>query len=117
MNVELPSILGTPYTGETLTADRGGWTGYPVPSFTYQWQRGGVDIGGETGTTYVVDALDEGENITVEVTATNSEGSAMAESDPVVGLGAAPVVGDAYLLEIGDDLLLESGDRMLLEAA
>jgi hypothetical protein len=117
VNVVLPVILGDPTVGETLTATTGSWAAYPNPTFAYQWQRGGVDIGGETGATYVVDALDEGEDITVEVTATNSEGSAMAESAAVVG-EAAPGGGDpAYLLETGDTFLLESGDRMLLEAA
>jgi hypothetical protein len=117
VNVALPEISGSPVVGSTLTGSAGAWTGVPYPTFAYQWQRGGVDIGGETGSTYVVDALDVGENITVEVTATNSEGSAMAESAAVVG-EAAPVVGDpAYLLETGDTFLLESGDRMLLEAA
>ena len=117
VNVVLPAILGDPTVGETLTATTGGWSAYPNPTFAYQWQRDGVDIGGETGSTYVVDALDVDADITVEVTATNSEGSAMAESAAVVGL-AAPSGGDpAYLLETGDTFLLESGDRMLLEAA
>jgi hypothetical protein len=88
VNSGAPFIEGTPTVGSTLTANVGNWSGYPSPTYTYQWQRGGVDIGGETGQTYVVDALDVGEDITVEVTATNSEGSAMAESVAVVGLAA-----------------------------
>jgi hypothetical protein len=117
VNTAAPFIEGTPTVGSTLTANVGGWTGYPSLTYTYQWNRDGTPIGGETGSTYVVDAADVGEDITVTVTATNSEGSASETSAAVVG-EAAPSGGDpAYLLETGDTFLLESGDRMLLEAA
>lgn len=115
INNSLPLILGTPIVGSTLTATNGSWSASPSPTFTYQWKADGVNITGATSATYVVDAADVGADITVTVTATNSEGSASATSDPVVGTAAS--TASAYLLETGDALLLESGDRMLLEAA
>ncbi len=72
------SITGTPEDGETLTAQRTA-TGYPSPSFTYQWQASGTNIGGQTAQTIVLDAagmgLTNGETISCEITATNTEGS------------------------------------------
>ena len=32
-----PSVLGTLRVGRTITAVKGTWTGYPAPTFTYQW--------------------------------------------------------------------------------
>jgi len=32
-----PNITGTSLVGKTLTAAKGTWTGYPTPTFTYQW--------------------------------------------------------------------------------
>ncbi len=35
--VEKPTISGSPIVGRQLVANKGRWTGTPVPSFTYQW--------------------------------------------------------------------------------
>ena len=32
-----PTVTGTSTVGRTLTAAKGTWTGYPTPTFTYQW--------------------------------------------------------------------------------
>lgn len=32
-----PTVRGTAVVGNTLTAVRGTWTGYPTPTYTYQW--------------------------------------------------------------------------------
>jgi hypothetical protein len=113
VNVDGPTIFGPANVGNTLTSDRGGWTGYPYPTFTYQWRQNGLNISGETGTTYVVRVGDIGQNITLRVTATNSEGSAGATSNTLVGAGGGE---PAYLKEDGETILLETGSRMLLEA-
>ena len=111
-NVVLPSISGIAAVGYTLTVDKGGWNGDPVISYVYQWNRNGVFITGETGTTYDVVLADVGEEITVTVFASNAYGNANATSLPVFPTANA---GDAILQENGDFLLTEAGDRLLLD--
>jgi hypothetical protein len=78
-----PAIAGDTGLGDTLTATAGTWSGVPAPSLSYQWLRGGVEIAGETGTTYVITLADSGASITVRETATNSEGSAFEVSNAI----------------------------------
>lgn len=83
VNTVLPTISGTPTEGQTLTAADGTWTGTPSPTLTRKWQRDGVDIGGATGTTYVLVTADVGTEVRVLVTGTNTAGSSAAASSPV----------------------------------
>lgn len=76
-----PSISGDP--DATLFASPGTWSGNPSPSFAYQWKRDGVSISGATSSTYTTTPADLNTAITVQVTATNSEGSAVATSSAV----------------------------------
>ena len=92
-NTVLPAITGTTGFGDTLTCSTGTWSGVPAPTYTYQWQRGGVNIGGQTAATHVIVAADLGATLTCEVTATNAVGSAMAES-----VGTAVPSLDAQIL-------------------
>jgi hypothetical protein len=85
-NAVAPRVLGPPFVGSTLSADPGTWSGFPIPSLTYQWKRcntvgaGCVDIGGQTTSTYIPVVGDVGSVIRVLVTATNTLGSASALS-------------------------------------
>ena len=85
-NTALPTISGTAAQGSTLTAANGTWSGYPTPSFAYQWLRcnsggsGCGNISGATSQTYVPQAADIGSTIAVKVTATNASGSGNATS-------------------------------------
>lgn len=115
VNVAIPVISGSPVVGQTITASTGSWSGYPYPTFAYQWKRGGVAIVGATNSSYQVVLADVGQSITVTVTATNASGSASATSDPVTGQAAS--TGSALLLNDGSYLLLEAGGHLLLEAA
>jgi predicted secreted protein len=84
VNTQLPAISGSdgsPTSGDTLTAFYGIWTGEPT-SFTYQWKKDTVAIGGATNKTYLVAGGDSTHAITVSVTGTNSAGSATATSIP-----------------------------------
>jgi hypothetical protein len=81
VNTVAPVVTGTGYVGFTLTTTDGTWTG--SPTFAYQWQRSGVDIGGATSSTYVVTLADEGVPVRCVVTATNGDGSASANSNAI----------------------------------
>lgn len=86
-NTVAPAITGTTEVGETLTVSDGTWTGTPTPSVTRQWQRGTsgsfANISGATGSTYVLQNADLGNNIRVVETATNTEGTTTANSNTV----------------------------------
>ncbi len=84
VNSALPAIAGTPQEGQTLTADPGTWSGNPT--YAYQWLRcdgagGNCTPVGAGSTSYDLTGPDVGSTIRVEVTATNSGGSASATSD------------------------------------
>ena len=74
-----PTISGNNWTGQTLTAVAGTYTG--ATSVTGQWQRNGVNISGATSLTYVQVVADAGSNITYYETATNSFGTTNGTSN------------------------------------
>lgn len=84
VNLVPPAISGAPEAGETLTAADGLWiydgTAGP-PSQTLQWQRGGVDIAGATGSNYTVQAADVGAGLRVIEMLTDANGSRSAPSE------------------------------------
>jgi len=82
----VPTITGTPKVGLTLTATAATSSGLPTPTDTFQWQRsddgstGWANISGAVNTTYTAVSADEGKFLRVVQTATNSVGSATANS-------------------------------------
>jgi hypothetical protein len=58
VNTVAPAVTGTATVGQTLSTTNGTWLGAPAPTFTYQWQRSGSNIGGATSSTYVLVAAD-----------------------------------------------------------
>jgi hypothetical protein len=105
-NTSAPVITtdGTPETGETISSSSGAWGGYPSPTFAYQWQRdtggGFANISGATSATYVLAIGDEGHPVRCRVTATNSQGSASANSSsitPSAPAGPATPYADAVM--------------------
>jgi len=105
-NTTPPTISGTARDGDTLTVEEGTWTGDDPKTFTYQWQRCDVnglncaDVAGATGVTYAVQTSDVGNRQRVRVTATNTTGSATANSQPTAQVtppeGATLVSGGRY---------------------
>lgn len=88
-NSVAPVISGTGTEGNTLTVTSNGtWANSPT-SYTFQWKRGGTNIAGETGSTYLLSATDVGTNITCAVTATNAGGSASATSNAIGPISAS----------------------------
>jgi hypothetical protein len=100
VNTVLPAITGTTTVGDVLTVSDGTWTGTAVISYTYQWFRDGVAIGGETAATHTIVSADAGTTLTATVTATNANGTA-AESDTQAVPAIAPV--NTVLPVITDD--------------
>jgi hypothetical protein len=96
-NQTAPTIAGKAMVGQTLTANKGEWSGSPT-TFTYQWQRcdndgsSCGDISGATAQKYKLTDADVGNTVRVQVKATNSDGSATASSKPtdVISGNAAP---------------------------
>ena len=73
-----PAITGTAQVGETLTASTSGIAdadGLTSAAFGYQWQAGGADISGATGSTYTLADADEGAAISVTVSFTDNAGN------------------------------------------
>ena len=91
VNTVAPVISGSTTLGSTLTSTTGTWTGIPTPTYSYQWKRNGSNIGGATNSTYVTTLADSSANITCDVTATNTAGSATAGSNTITLPSYAPV--------------------------
>ena len=91
VNTVAPAISGSTTLGSVLTTTDGTWTGTATITFTYQWKRGGVSIGGATASTYTLVAADSSENITCVVTGTNVAGSASATSNTIAASNFNPV--------------------------
>jgi len=90
VNVSAPVVFGHDSDGSTLTSTRGSWTGYPYPTYSYQWKSDAANVGTDQNT-YVTQAGDIGKSITCVVTATNTEGSADQASNGItVTESAAP---------------------------
>ncbi len=88
-----PVASGSTQQGSTLSCTTGVWAGNPAPTYTYQWRRNGVAIGGAASNTYVTQGPDVGQPITCRVTATNAGGSATGDSNAITPVPAgAPEV-------------------------
>lgn len=83
VNTVAPVVSGNPVVGQTLSTTNGTWSGIPAPTYTYQWQRNGSNITGATSQTYVLQQADAGNSIRCVVTATNTAGSASANSNTI----------------------------------
>lgn len=94
-----PTVTGTAQEGQTLTAATGSWSGTAPLSYVYQWKRcdssGGscLAVAGATQASYSLSANDVGATMKVQVTASNSAGSATATSTAtgVVSASLVPV--------------------------
>jgi hypothetical protein len=108
VNIDSPTISGTPQVGEALTARNGTWENSPT-EFRYRWLR--CNQGGNScvllasdGRTYRVGEIDVGRTLRVRVTAVNADGSTNARSEQtdVVGSNAAPLTNTSRPTITGD---------------
>ncbi len=85
VNTGLPVISGTDQEAKTLTLTTGAWSGSPT-GYAYQWQdcnalgEGCLSIAGAKASSYTLTAGDVGGTVRAVVTATNTGGSASANS-------------------------------------
>ena len=111
-NTVLPVVSGDVEVGETLSVTAGTWTGNPAPTISYQWFVDGAEAVGETSNSYVIQASDAGLMVSVEVTATNSGGSA-TEEVAVGPVNAAPANTDLPVIsgtaQVGQTLSVSEG--------
>jgi hypothetical protein len=100
--ITLPSGDTQPVVGRFLTAGVGSWDGaFPI-SYKFQWKRCDagdrlngtcVDIANATSSFYTATSADLGKRLRVQVTATNSLGSATQNSEPTeIVIAIAPKV-------------------------
>jgi hypothetical protein len=90
-NNTLPLVTGTPTVGETLQSTTGTWSGYPAPSYGYQWVRGAsTDIVGATSANYQLTDAEFNTTVKCRVTATNTAGTASETSAPTANIAAGP---------------------------
>ncbi len=74
--VGVPIITGTATEDQTLTADVSGISDADgLGSFSYQWLRNGANIAGATGSTYTLGDADVGDQISVQVSYTDGQGT------------------------------------------
>jgi len=74
------TISGTATQGETLTASNNLADADGLGTINYQWKAGGSDIGGATGSTYVLTEAEVGQTITVVASYTDGHGTAEQKS-------------------------------------
>jgi hypothetical protein len=100
------TISGSAAYGSTVTINPGTWTGYPTPTYTYQWYSTNTGNVGTGATTYTIPASDVGYKLTVFVTANNGVGGGVqinsAFTDFItrpayVSSGSATITGTAYI--------------------
>jgi len=93
VNTVLPAITGTVEFGEILTLSDGTWDD-PAATFAYAWLRAGTLITGADASTYTITRADIGYTLVGRVTATNVDGSTVADSAATVAVPSTLIVED-----------------------
>jgi hypothetical protein len=92
-----PAVSGNAQEGQTLTSSTGSWSGTSPLTYAYQWLRcdpAGANcapITGATANSYLLGSSDVGSTARSRVTASNTAGSASAQSSPTEVVVSAPI--------------------------
>jgi hypothetical protein len=89
-NVVLPSLVGNGAVGSVVTCNPGAWSGSPSPTFTFNFKLDTVSVQSGASNTYTPLIGDDTKTLTCTVTATNTEGSANADTSNSLVIGTAP---------------------------
>jgi len=89
-NVVLPSLVGNGAVGSVVTCSPGAWSGSPSPTFTFNFKLDTVSVQSGASNTYTPLIGDDTKTLTCTVTATNTEGSANADTSNSLVIGTAP---------------------------
>jgi len=100
VNTVAPALSdSTPVYNQAISTTTGTWTSITTPTYAYQWQRNGSNIGGATSSSYTITSSDVGATVRCVVTATNPFGSTAANSNTSSTVAAivpnAPTIGTA----------------------
>lgn len=113
-----PSLTGSTALGSTITVSLGAASGTPAPTLTGTLTRPGKAAAAVLdGATFAVEAADQGGTITLDVTATNSAGSATASASVQIDAPVIPAVTDFYGTSLGQipfDLRLDEPAKQTL---
>lgn len=117
VNDVAPVVSGTAAVGSVLSVTDGTWT--PTPAgYSYQWRRGGDNIGSATADTYTLVEADLGELIDCVVTADDGSGGfTSAPSNSVGPIAAAPPVENFTFIGGGNFELIGGGNLTLINAS
>ena len=85
VNLNAPTLTGSPVPGGTLSCDPGEWSDGAI---AFSWRRDGAAVAGATDASYVVTDADAGRSVDCLVTATNADGSTSAPSNAIFVPGA-----------------------------
>lgn len=110
-----PVASGGTTVGSVLSCTTGTWAGAPAPTYTYQWYTSaglGTPISGATSPTYTLTSAELGLVVWCSVTATNTLGSASANSNSVGPITDAPV-SNAIITSDGDTWITNTGDIII----
>jgi len=91
VNVTVPVITGSIVVGQGLSLSNGTWDVVP-DSYAYAWLRAGTPITGATTATYTIARADIGYTLVGRVTATNVDGSTVANSAATVAVPSTLIV-------------------------
>jgi len=98
-----PSILGENVEGSVISLSTGEWSGSGTIVITQQWLRSGEPIVGEEGLTYSLQAADQGQDISCQVTATSEFGVATVNTNSIL-VSEEPPVPDSTISSAIDNL-------------
>jgi hypothetical protein len=90
-NVVQPLLSGNGAIGTVVTSSTGSWTGFPTPTFTFDFKIDNASVQNGESNTYTPLIGEDTKTLTVTVTATNSQGSVNADSSNSLVVGTIPV--------------------------